>query len=75
MRDTYTADVLDPPLGWDDSAIELRHHDIPGDQVGNVVQALLANAHRLWLQAGQPGKAAPAVTVSFARAPQSKIGS
>ena len=75
MKDAYTADVLDPPPGWDDDAIEIRHRNIPSDQIENVVQALLIRSRKLWLRAGCPGKAAPVVTVSFARASQSKSDS
>ena len=56
--------MVDPPPGWDDKMVEVRHRSIPADQIGHACSALLTMSHELWLRAGRPGKAAPCVTVS-----------
>lgn len=62
IRDRYTVDILDPPAGWDDRKIEIRHRNIEDDQVGPAVLVLLAAAERLWRQSKAPTRA-PTVTV------------
>ena len=59
----YTVEMVDPPPGWDDKLVEVRHRNIPVDQIGHACSALLQLSHELWLGAGRPGKAAPGVTV------------
>ena len=59
----YTVEVTDPPPGWDDRDVEIRHRLIPADQLANACGALLDASYRLWIKADKPGKAAPTVTV------------
>jgi len=65
----FTVDVPDPPPGWDDRKIQVRHRNIPYDQIGHAVATLLELSYKLWLKAGCPGKAAPTVRVSRAPSP------
>ncbi len=62
-RALYTVEMVDPPPGWDDRLVEIRHRRIPVDHIGQACSALLELSHELWLRAGSPGKAAPAVMV------------
>lgn len=59
----YTVEMVDPPPGWDDRLVAIRHRDIPSEQIGNACSALLELSYELWLRAGKPGLAAPTVTV------------
>ena len=59
----YIVEVTDPPPGWDDRDVEFRHRLITSDHIEQACTALLGMSHKLWLKAGMPGKAAPAVTV------------
>ncbi len=61
--DLYTVEMVDPPPGWDDKMVEVRHRNIPADQIGHACTALLQLSYGLWLRAGRPGKAAPTVNV------------
>jgi hypothetical protein len=59
----YTVEMVDPPPGWDDKMIEVRHRRIPVEKVGIACSEFLRISHELWLKAGRPGKAAPTVRV------------
>ena len=59
----YTVEMVDPPPGWDDKMIEVRHRKIPVEQIGIACSVLLSVSRALWLKAGKPGKAAPTVRV------------
>ena len=59
----YTVEVVDPPPGWDDKLIDVRHRNIPADQIGSACRSLLELSYRQWLSAGRPGNATPSVVV------------
>ena len=63
LKDLYTVEVADPPPGWDYSMIDIRHRDIPMDQIGNACAALLQLLNKQLSRAGQPGTAVPPVLV------------
>ena len=63
MNQLYTVEMVDPPPGWNDTMIDVRHRKIPADRIENACIALLRLSYDLWLQAGKPGTAAPSVTV------------
>ena len=63
MRTLYTVEMVDPPPGWDDKMVDVRHRKLTADQIGHACSALLKLSYELWLRAGRPGKAAPSVTV------------
>ena len=33
----YTVEVVDPPPGWDDKVIDVRHKNIPADQILSLI--------------------------------------
>ena len=63
MFEKFTVEVTDPPPGWNDRDVEVRHRLIPRDQLELASYTLLRMAHVLWIKAGRPGKAAPSVRV------------
>ena len=63
MNLKYTVEITDPPPGWDDRDVEVRHRLIGRDQIEQACTALLGMSYKLWLKAGRPGTAAPAVTI------------
>ena len=62
VHDRFSVEMVDPPIGWDDRQVEVRHRDISVDQVGDAVAALLNLAHNCWISNGRVGRA-PSVTV------------
>ena len=63
LKELYTVEVVDPPPGWDDKMVEVRHRNIPSDQIGHACSALLDMMHRLTLRMQKPGHVTPTVTV------------
>jgi len=60
----FTVEIADPPPGWSEEVVDVRHRNIPADRIGHACSALLKLSYEFWLRAGRPGKAAPAVVVS-----------
>ena len=67
MKDLYTVEITDPPPGWDDRDVDVRHREITSDQIGFACSALLKLSHNLWLRAGISGTAVPVVSVRKVR--------
>ena len=64
LKELYTVEVVDPPPGWDDKMVEVRHRNIPYDQIGHACAALLDIMHRLTMRLlTKPGHVTPTVTV------------
>ena len=64
LKELYTVEVVDPPPGWKDSDVEVRHREIPYDQIGHACVALLNIAEGLWRKSHNPGHVTPTVVVS-----------
>ena len=62
VHDRFSVEMVDPPVGWDDRQVEVRHRDINENQIGDAVTALLNLAYRCWISNGSKGHA-PSVTV------------
>tara|TARA_B100000029_G_scaffold299576_1_gene292519 strand:+ start:268 stop:564 length:297 start_codon:yes stop_codon:yes gene_type:complete len=62
VQDKFTVEMVDPPKGWDDRQVDVRHRDISSDQIENAVTALLKLAHHCWVASGCEGRI-PSVTV------------
>jgi hypothetical protein len=54
----YTAEIADPPPGWNGEIVDVRHQNIPADQIGHACSALLKLSYEFWLRAERSGNAA-----------------
>ena len=60
-EERYCVEVVNPPPGWNDVPVEIRHRNVGVNQVGHVAVALLKLAHSCWRTSGQGEQ--PMITV------------